>query len=137
MQLIEVDRLDAQATEGRVQRTMEVAPRQSNRIGVLAALSTGAPLAGEDDPVSDVSMSCGEPAPDDLFRDAANIHIGGVDQIAASLNECVEDCESVLLRRLGAEIHSSKSNPGHRDSSVTELAIQHGNGPSNGRLGSV
>jgi hypothetical protein len=36
MQLIEVDRLNAQAAEGRVQRTMEVAPRQSNRIDVLA-----------------------------------------------------------------------------------------------------
>jgi hypothetical protein len=52
---------------------------------------------------------CGEPAPDDLFRDATNIDIGGVDQVAARLNERVEDGESVLLGRLRAEIHSAKT----------------------------
>src|SRR4051812_15032495 len=64
------------------------AERQPGVVGALARRE--APLGRQDDLTADAGRLPGEPAPDDLLRDAAAVDIGGVDQGAPGLDERVE-----------------------------------------------
>ena len=108
VELIEVDRINAKACERSIQRTMEPAARQASRVHFLACIE--ATLRGQHNLVGYVLGAGSKPTADDLLRNAIDVHICRIYQIATGFEERVEDGERIHLRRLGAEVHSSKCN---------------------------
>src|ERR1700733_8840811 len=96
---------------------MEPAARQSHRVHILA-LEIEAALSGQHHVVRDVTGPGSKPMPDDLFGHTVDVHIGRVDEVAASFDEGVEDGESVGLWRLRAKIHRSKGDLSYSDTGI-------------------
>jgi len=96
---------------------MEPAARQSSRVHFLACIE--ATFSGQHNLVGYVLRTGGKPAADNLFRNAIDVHIGGIYQVATSFDERVEDSERVRFRRLGTKVHSSKCDLPNSNTSVS------------------
>ena len=102
MGLVQIDRVDAEPPKARVQRPGQVGAGQPLVVGPVAHRE--AALRRDDDLVPDPRPSR-QPTADDLLRHAPRVHVGGVDEVAAPLDEPVELSVRHLLGALVAERH--------------------------------
>jgi hypothetical protein len=121
--LVEVDVLDAQAPQRGVQGSPEVPPREPDVVG---ALTHGEPALGGENQLRRVGGVVGQPAADDLLRDAGAVDVGGVDERAPALDERLQDLAGGRLVCLGTEGHRAQRLRGHDRPAVPERGVPHG-----------
>ncbi len=129
--LVEIDRVDTEASERRVERGGEVPARQAEVVGAVAHWET--PFCGKDDLLA-CRAPLGQPAADDLLADSAAVHVGGVDQIAADFQVTVELCVRCVLVGLGAERHGAQRERRYDRAARAKIPVLHGGSPQ-GRVG--
>jgi hypothetical protein len=116
--LVQVDGLDAEAAQRRVERLLQVPPRQAEVVGPVAHREPA--LGGEHDAVPYVGGPRREPAADDLLGPAAAVDVGRVDEVAAGLDERVELRVRARLVGLRAERHRAQRQRRHRAPTATK-----------------
>ena len=124
MNLIQVNRLDAQPAQRRVQRPGQMPRGQPGTVGRI--IQREAALGSQHHRLSDRGRPAGQPAADDLLRPPAAVGIGRVDQRAARGNETIELRMRARLVSLHAEGHGPQAKGRHRAAATPQSAIFHG-----------
>jgi hypothetical protein len=124
MNLIQVNRLDAQPAQRRVQRPGQMPRGQPGAVGRI--IQREAALGGQHHRLSDPGRPAGQPAADDLLRPPVAVHISRVDQRAARRNEMVKLLMRARLVSLHPEGHRSQAKGRHRAAAIPQGAIVHG-----------
>ena len=70
-----------------------------------------------------------QPAPEDLLGDAAAVDVGGVDEIAARLDEAVENLPAQRLAAFAPESHGAEAELADLEAGASEGTILHGETP--------
>ena len=124
MNLIQVNRLDAQPAQRRVQRPGQMPRGQPGAVGRI--IQREAALGGQHHRLRGPGRPTGQPAADDLLRHPVAVHIGRVDQCAARLDEMVKLLMRARLVRLHPEGHGPQAKGRHRAAAMPQRAIVHG-----------
>src|SRR5438552_4698070 len=126
VRLVEVDTVDLQTTERRLDRLQDVITAQD----LVSMPHVGAHFGRDDDVV--VPSSLCDPASDDRFRfatlvssDPPRIGVRRVDQVEAGADEGVEQPERHRLVRRPAEHIAAQGERRDLESGITELASIH------------
>ncbi len=119
--LVEVDVVGAEATETRLEGSGQVAAGQA-RV-VRAASLRAAALRREHDRVAFGS----DGSTDDRFRLTARVHVRGVDEVVAGVEEFVDDatCLGLVARRgvTGPEVHGAETGGAHFQTRVSQCRV--------------
>jgi hypothetical protein len=122
VRLVQVDGLDAEPPQARVQCLGQADPGQSD---VVRPVTSGEAALGGDHHLVTGSRPGREPAPDAPLRLAVRVDIGGVEEVAALLQEAVELGGGDLLVALGPERHRAQAQRGHDRAGVPERPVLH------------
>ncbi len=107
--LIEIDGFDPEALQARLHRPVQVGAPGPPIGWIVAHRKPG--LGGNGEAVG--ATPGGQPPSDDLLRNTAGVHVGGVDERAARRHEVIEDGVGGGLVGFGPERH--RSQPEHAD----------------------
>ena len=80
-------------------------------------------LGGDDQTLAVLAL---QPAPEDLLGHATAVDVGGVDEIAARLDEAVEDPPAQLLAAFTPEGHGAETKLADLEAGPSEGTVFHG-----------
>jgi hypothetical protein len=127
VQLVEVDVVDPEPAQRRIEGPTQVTAGVAQGVGLVAH---GEPaLGGEDDAIADVGRPRGKPAAENFLRGTVGVDVGGVDQRAAALDEDVELLVSLRFVGLRAEGHGAQAQSRDGAPTATQRAVFHDRSP--------
>ena len=121
--LVEIDPLDPEALQRRLERRRQVLARQPDVVGPRAHRE---PRLGGNHHLRRFRRPGFEPPPDNGLRRAGRIDVGGVEEIASGRRIGVHDGKRRRFVRLGPERHRSEAPGGDDRAGVAEPAVFHG-----------
>ncbi len=123
MDLVEINRIEPQPAQRRVQRAGQVPRGQPGT--VRRVIQREAALRGQHNRLGDAGRPAGEPAADELLGDAVAVHVGRVDERAACLGKPVELAVRARLVGLCAEGHGPKAKAGYGAPAAPQRPVFH------------
>src|SRR6476661_5568608 len=78
--------------------------------GVVYIWTSSKPRFGRDNETARCGRAACAPAPEKFFRRATTIDVSGIDYVAASIEEGIEDSECLLLGGLSPKTHGSEDS---------------------------
>src|SRR6185295_14422563 len=95
-----------------------------SRCAGIVYIRTGSkPGLGRDNETARRFRATCTPAPEKFFRRATTIDVSGIDYVAASIEEGIEDGECLLLGCLCPKTHGSEHQIRGRKARISEFAI--------------